>query len=387
MKTSRRASRGRRADVPALALERSPGGSSPEGSRGNVGSILIIAALLAACGGGDDRDDAIDLFQAFETARAGEPIQASTRLGPAVATVRLSPGKPRLGDVLYLELSVTAPAGVDVVMPAFGEALGRFSIDDFDRRSGPVPETGQASPEGAREAGRSGATMIKTSHLYQLQAQTSGRVRIPSLRVEVADRRPGAEAEAREVRELLTDELPVDIAPITDAPKDLVAGPGRIDVPDPPLVTRWWMWALAAAVIGAAVAFLLWRRKRAGVVARASAYDRAVDQLEQLEAAGLPAGDEIDAWYVHLSSIVRRYLEERFAIRAPELTTEEFLREASASLSTEHRRLLGDFLAGCDRVKFAQHTPSAEEMRGALDTALAFVRQTRPEESAAEEAA
>jgi hypothetical protein len=339
-------------------------------------SLAAIGFLATGCGGDEERTGQTDLFAAFEAARAGEPLAASTRLGPAVATVKLSPAAPRLGDVLYLELSVTAPDGLDVIMPVFGEALGRFSIDDFDRRSGRDPETGEA----------------RVSHLYQLQAQMSGRVRVPSLRVEVAPstswgRRPGAEEEEREVRELLTDELAFEIAPIEGAADELVAGPGRIDVPSPPLVTRWWIWALGAVVLlGAGGAAFFWLTRRARGVARASAYERALGQLELLESAGLPAPDEIGAWYVELSSVVRHYLEERFQVRAPELTTEEFLREAGAALSPEHRELLGDFLAGCDRVKFARHEPSAEEMRGALATALNFVRQTRPAEAGAEAA-
>lgn len=331
---------------------------------------LVVVALIAGCA---DREvpEAADLFAAFEQAR-GEPLAATTRLGPAVAEVELSPAAPRLGDVLYLELAVTAPDGVDVAMPPFGEALGRFSIDDFDRRETRDPESGA----------------VRHSQLYQLQAQMSGRVRIPSLRIEIADRRPGAKDP--EPRELLTDELAVTIAPINDGsdPPELIAGPGRLDVAAPPLHLRWWIWALAAAAVVAAAALLIvWLRRRAVEVRRVSAYERAIEQLELLESAGLPEDDEIDAWYVELSSVVRHYLEARFGVRAPELTTEEFLREAAAALSRDHRRLLGEFLAGCDQVKFARHTPTAAEMTGALETALNFVRLTRPEESAAKEAA
>ena len=326
--------------------------------------LVLIAAVAAGCGGERQDPGAVDLFAAFEAARDAEPIAATTRLGPAVAEVKLSPAAPRLGDVLYLELSVSAPEGVDVVMPAFGEALGRFSLDDFDHRQSRDPETGE----------------VRHAQLYQLQAQMSGHVRIPSLRIEVTDQRPGAKAP--ETRELLTDELAFTIAPIHEGsePPELVAGPGRIDVPAPPLRERWWIWALAiVALLAISVLIVLWNRRRSAGIRRATAYERAIEQLELLESAGLPEADEIDAWYVELSSIVRHYLEGRFAVRAPELTTEEFLREAGAALSPDHQRLLGEFLAGCDRVKFARHMPTEAEMGEALSTALAFVRQTRPE--------
>ena len=54
-------------------------------------------------------------------------------------------------------------------------------------------------------------------------------------------------------------------------------------------------------------------------------------------------------------SIIRRYLEDRFELRAPELTTEEFLTVAGTPvlLSHEHQKLLRDFLRQADLVKFA----------------------------------
>ena len=95
-------------------------------------------------------------------------------------------------------------------------------------------------------------------------------------------------------------------------------------------------------------------------------------------------GDEADAWYVEISDIVRHYLEDRYAVRAPELTTEEFLREArrSAELGREHQDLLSVFLEGCDRVKFAGYHPEVAESRATLQVAGRFLEETRlrPEE-------
>ena len=69
---------------------------------------------------------------------------------------------------------------------------------------------------------------------------------------------------------------------------------------------------------------------------------------------------------------------ERFALRAPELTTEEFLLEAgrSADLTATHRELLSAFLATCDRVKFARYSPGEEESREALEVARRFLNET-----------
>jgi len=60
---------------------------------------------------------------------------------------------------------------------------------------------------------------------------------------------------------------------------------------------------------------------------------------------------------------VRRYLEDRFRLRAPEMTTEEFLQAAQQNpqLPREHRSSLGRFLTEADMVKFARHIPELEE--------------------------
>jgi len=82
---------------------------------------------------------------------------------------------------------------------------------------------------------------------------------------------------------------------------------------------------------------------------------------------------------VALSAIVRHYLEQRYEIRAPELTSEEFLQVATArpELSADHRGLLCSFLERCDRVKFAGYRPDADESLATLKAARGFVEDTR----------
>src|SRR6185312_15161858 len=83
------------------------------------------------------------------------------------------------------------------------------------------------------------------------------------------------------------------------------------------------------------------------------------------------------------SAIVRAYLERRYEIRAPELTTEEFLQEAvrARGLTAEHRAQLTAFLERCDRVKFAGYRPDETESLATLDAARAFVEDTRLREA------
>ena len=161
----------------------------------------------------------------------------------------------------------------------------------------------------------------------------------------------------------------------------------------PELADPWWerhglrlAGALAVLAAGVAAVAAVLRRRRSPERTRASAFERASGRLARLRAGGLPEGAGADPWYVELSDIVRRYVEERFSLRAPELTTEEFLLEAgrSAELSAPHRALLSDFLERCDRVKFARYRPGAGESREALEVAERFLAESRAPDRPAE---
>lgn len=326
--------------------------------------LALLAAAVVSCSQpeGDAQSptpaDAPDAQQGeAETALAVE-----TREGPVAATLSLTPPEPRLGDPLRLALVVTAKAGVTVEMPAFGDALGRFAIVDFTPRE-------EATADG-----------VRLSQRYTLQTPMSGRQRIPRLRLEFLDERdPDVVAKPRE---LLTDELAFVVKSVLPEGQPLdQLRPARAGLTElqGPWLHRHWPWLIAGLV---AVAFLAaaipWWLRRAEERARLTAFDRALARLERLARRGLPGAAAADAWYVELSDVVRRYIEERFALRAPELTTEEFLLEAgrSADLTAAHRELLSAFLASCDRVKFARYSPGEEESREALEVARRFLNET-----------
>ena len=336
-------------------------------------AIVLCGALgLAACGRAAQQDSA--LASAAE-APAGEVWTQKSEVGPVQVTVTLAPKRPRLGDPLTLTLTVDAQAGVHVEMPPFGDALGRFSIASFTPRS---------------ESTANGGT--RHSQRYVLEAPMSGRQRVPSLRIEFADNRPGTDGAGRAdggaeeaTHEILTDEIAVDVASV------LPAGDGKTDelrglrepLPESIGATRWLQLApIPIALLSIVVAYGLVRRMRtrAQQRVRASAYDVAMARLSALRGRGFPGEEDADPFYVDLSDIVRRYIEDRYGLRAPELTTEEFLRESQhgLGLSRPQRERLEAFLSTCDRVKFAGYRPGQTESSQAFGEAQQFVEETRP---------
>ena len=103
--------------------------------------------------------------------------------------------------------------------------------------------------------------------------------------------------------------------------------------------------------------------------------------LEELEAARkqLAASGDAKEYYVRISDVIRRYIEIMFSLRAPEMTTQEFLLSLgnSPKLAGAHRELLKDFMEACDLVKFAKHTPAGTEIEGVFTTAKKFIEETK----------
>lgn len=137
----------------------------------------------------------------------------------------------------------------------------------------------------------------------------------------------------------------------------------------------------ALALIGAAGAVVLWRVRKARIPPPPPApWDVARQRLRALAARRLPESGRYEAYYVDLSAILRYYLEDRFGVRAPEQTTPELLETVAALgvLTPEQQEALGDFLAHCDRVKFARYEPNRVEMDEGFERVGRFVEETVP---------
>jgi hypothetical protein len=166
------------------------------------------------------------------------------------------------------------------------------------------------------------------------------------------------------------------------------AAPVANDIRDikPPIEisSGWeWLWVTLGVLAVAAVLFALWkwwqkRRTQIAFVPPVPAHVRAKQKLD--EALALIAQPK--PFVIAVSDTARSYLEERFDFRAPERTTEEFLRELSGTdlLAKEQKESLGDFLESCDLVKFAKYEPREPELRGLHGAAVKLVEETEPVE-------
>ncbi len=114
-------------------------------------------------------------------------------------------------------------------------------------------------------------------------------------------------------------------------------------------------------------------------------WEIAYENLEKLLAQKLIEQGMVKEYYIQLSDIVRRYLEDRFSIRAPEMTTEEFLisLKSHSALPVDQKSFLKDFMNQCDMIKFARHPATAEEMELSYILAKRLVDETKIKEPVA----
>ena len=106
---------------------------------------------------------------------------------------------------------------------------------------------------------------------------------------------------------------------------------------------------------------------------RMSPIERAWVELDRLLKKGLPGRGRYKDFYVELTMVVRRYVQRKYGIKAPHLTTEEFLREFKDE-RRETRDELRKFLESADMVKFAGVEATPEMADEATDSAKGYLK-------------
>ncbi len=105
----------------------------------------------------------------------------------------------------------------------------------------------------------------------------------------------------------------------------------------------------------------------------------ALRRLDDLRRGQLLEKGEFKLFYDQLSEVAREYLENRFQIKALEMTTEEFLLSLGRMdfLGPAQKNILAEFLQYSDLVKFAKHQPVKEEGEKALTIVYGLIEETK----------
>ena len=114
---------------------------------------------------------------------------------------------------------------------------------------------------------------------------------------------------------------------------------------------------------------------------RMSPIERAWVELDRLLKKGLPGRGRYKDFYVELTMVVRRYVQRKYGIKAPHLTTEEFFAElANSNTQTlDNSSTLRKFLESADLVKFAGVEATPEMADEATDSARGYLKSDNTE--------
>ncbi|MCH8529175.1 MAG: hypothetical protein LAT79_18815 [Kiritimatiellae bacterium] len=273
---------------------------------------------------------------------------------------RVSTGTPRVGDIIEVNLRLTAEDRL--VLPAWSELLHE-DVNLLDQRTPSATRT---------EAG-----------LWQQEAEL--RVALYTVTNATLFADDSAQTRNDPPRTLNLPFIALTVEALTGEDDD--PSLGNMDLMDfrgSEALRRArrnrWLSLLGLLLL---LAILYWIHRR---VSRRPAppppplkWDKiALRKMEELRSEAIWIQADADASAVALSDILREYIEGRFNIHAPDLTTEEFLIEASERQpwsDTEQTELEGFFRA-VDRIKFAAERPGAEALTQLMQAAERFVRVT-----------
>ena len=234
---------------------------------------------------------------------------------------------------VFLTMTMTAGQGVKVVAPDLRPRVRGFSLaEDFE--------------EGPKTAADGSQTLVINWRL--VPEPCAQEYKILPFAVEVKSAAGAADFiagpiyfEGPAAREPVTGKMEMDLKKVS-----------------PPW---WWLtivyisFGVIGLVIGSVVVlglgYFIFTRIREY---RMRPIERAWAELERLLKKRFPERGRYKDFYVELTLVVRRYIQRKYGVRAPNLTTEEFFDVVQKDEGTLHSLgALKQFLEVADRVKFA----------------------------------
>jgi hypothetical protein len=278
-----------------------------------------------------------------------------------------------IGDQIGFTVSAVIPAGTVAGISEAGDTLaGKIVI------LGKSPRDSVAGPNGK----------IVIFDRYLITAFDSGTYTIPPFYAEVAsgDTLLRYYSENSSLRVLRPDVTPPDS---TDVIFDIIP-PRRAPVTFAEIVP-WLVIAFVAAVLLYLLARFLPRNPLRRFVRPLPppepAHIIALRELSALRSEELWQKGEVKKYYSRLSDILRRYIDNRYGIRSPELTTDETVRMLQRAAVTTGRQMsvVKEMLSLSDMVKFAKYVPESSLHERCYEDAMKFVEETREAEETAGE--
>ncbi len=282
------------------------------------------------------------------------------------------------GVLLAAENSVSVKASVSRYTANIGDRI-RFIIEIWPYRGleAALPDIkdgliGDLEVKEERDVVRTslfGKTVY--SKVYELASFSVGKHTIPA--ISVMFRHKGSRDWTSESTEPV--EITIDsVLPKDGVPDDIKEIKGPIHLYE----IRWLLILAIAVAASAVIAGIIMVRNMMAKARILPPHTVALTELARIEEIFSKNAD-IKEYYVRISDSIRKYIERVFRLKAPEMTTEEFLASLniSSALNAARKESLKGFLNACDLVKFAKHAPTRREKDSIMASAKRFVEETK----------
>ena len=275
------------------------------------------------------------------------------------AAISVADGEYTVGDPLPLVLSVTHPAGYQVILPQLESNWGDFLI--HSQSAG----TTTTNPDGSQT----------TSQLIDARLFSPGTFNSPPLTITVSD---GAGL----LTEITTEPISVDIASV------LVEGDSELRDIKPQAALPYvnylpWVAGFGLLAFAFAGAYFLYRRRRSqlslAAVDNRLPHEVALDELDRVGSLELPHTGRFKEHYTLVSDCIRVYMEKTYQFPVIERTTGEIkanLKRTKVSNDVANQFL--NLLDESDLVKFSKFTPDVTSAQQMLIQGREIVELTKP---------
>ena len=296
--------------------------------------------------------------------------------GPVSVTLNAFPARVDLSQPVKIHLEIIADSTVTVDKPRYGSTL-REGDRAFEYRVRDLQSV---------EARPLGDGRLQWAYTYELAFVLQGEYELPPAEVTFL---PSGTSDSTEMPQEQTVATEAFTIVVTDAEELALSDADLREITRLDPIELPWTWTRLHVGVAAGLVVILIlaalfarrvrrrRREQASIPIPADIWARR--ELAALLAEDLLTRGLVQEFYYRINSIVRGYVERRFGVSAPDMTTEEFLTAVALDkrLGGEIAVALNQFLEACDLVKYAKHDPGPAECDGILGAARDFVESTR----------
>ncbi len=285
--------------------------------------------------------------------------------GPFAVNIKVNKKELSVAETLRLRIETVSPQNYEVHYPQISDGLKNLEIIQTEK----IPQY------------LNDDNKIVDGYEYRLEPYLGETCRIDSLIFDFTDSNDLSPSQY----EIATEPIEIKIYTSTVDPNEEVQIAEIKDVVEMPSYKPWTVAGIVIVIIAAALVWIVYRKKQESqipVVIYKSAHEIALDRLRALAQEDLAAAGKIKLFYHRISDILRHYIEDRFSVRAPERTTEEFLEElaVNSTFTSSEKKTLEEFLKHCDLVKFAKYQPDPQSIDRTYKLVEEFVEKTKSDE-------